>query len=777
MERHYTHLLSCSSSMEHSYKYDKEGNIVLDSLSSVPFIQNIKNKKIKTSELFNDIKNKDSNIIQEEENLINNNENEKNNTELKGCNGKSFSKKIKDDNNIKDNKKEEDNNNNNNSYHENKTENDKKNEIINGDKTNIYKDKSKKLISNNNYQIISLHQDIIYIPQEKECRKETTNIENNEKYYLRKNESNNINKIIIKKEADFNFMVKKYDNKDLQEINIESIFLQSIKPQKININKIKNHDKSNNSEDKKVKYEYTAKFTERMKFSSKTNSFLSPINDIIKEKDIFIKHIDHIIKLPINFNNYCYMIKSPLIIKYKTNNKNVVNKLCFYTKEVINYGSNKNKNTAESLMFDEFNNKLNLKEEKIIKNKYKVSDILDKKSILNKTNENEYNQDFQNSIKEDNNENDEVNIKDDKNGLLKNNIIINKIEKDKGNQNYINEIGKENNLDMNNKNNTKDNKNNEYKNFNDNNLFEDDNNIDKNNLSNNKYNNSNYINNGNNKEMSQILKQNKNLLFSPKATAIYTNHNNIKPLNIFSSKKPRLPSSVYRTHFKQNKDITDDKTKTFSKINPMNTPSSLVQKNIQRNKLFNNESNFSKINSKRTSENEKQNRNKSLVNIINHNKHHNINFDIEEDKNHYHNEINIFKGKKYERHFGKEENCPICVALQMRNKFLEEKNTLPLLKVKNIHNERTNTQSPNKRGLNSGMIKKNIEKMSRIMSSKPDYVRKRGIRRNGSAQEITTNLKEIISQQNKEENINFNKKIVDERFPCLNEYFNNNKNN
>ena len=70
MERHNTHLLSCSSSMEHSYKYDKEGNIVLDSLSSVPFIQNIKNKKIKTSELFNDIKNRDNNIIQEEENLI-----------------------------------------------------------------------------------------------------------------------------------------------------------------------------------------------------------------------------------------------------------------------------------------------------------------------------------------------------------------------------------------------------------------------------------------------------------------------------------------------------------------------------------------------------------------------------------------------------------------------------------------------------------------------------------------------------------------------------------
>jgi hypothetical protein len=74
MERHDTHLLSCSSSMEHSYKFDKNGNIILDSLNSLSFSINKKNNKIKTSEIFRDINNRNENTIKEEDDLdINNN--------------------------------------------------------------------------------------------------------------------------------------------------------------------------------------------------------------------------------------------------------------------------------------------------------------------------------------------------------------------------------------------------------------------------------------------------------------------------------------------------------------------------------------------------------------------------------------------------------------------------------------------------------------------------------------------------------------------------------
>ena len=163
---------------------------------------------------------------------------------------------------------------------------------------------------------------------------------------------------------------------------------------------------------------------ERMKFSSKANSFLSPINDIIKDKDIFIKKIEEIIKLPLNIYNFNYISKTPLIIKYKSNNKNVINKFCFYTKQIINIDNKKNKKTKESMMFDGFADK-KFYDEKIIKNKFKLSDLTDKTSIINKTNEHEYNKDFHNSLSEENNEKDRVNINNDENisNLLKNNII------------------------------------------------------------------------------------------------------------------------------------------------------------------------------------------------------------------------------------------------------------------------------------------------------------------------------------------------------------------
>ena len=46
LERHDTHLLSCSSSVEHSYKFDKSGNIISDSQSEVAYSK-IAKKNIK----------------------------------------------------------------------------------------------------------------------------------------------------------------------------------------------------------------------------------------------------------------------------------------------------------------------------------------------------------------------------------------------------------------------------------------------------------------------------------------------------------------------------------------------------------------------------------------------------------------------------------------------------------------------------------------------------------------------------------------------------------
>ena len=787
MERHDTHILSCSSSLEHSYKFDKNGNLILDSLSSVSFTQNKQNNKIKTSEIFKDLKNRDDNTIEEEDyfykDKIEKVQKDKINIEFNKDNNMSFSQNMNNEKeDLEDNDKNKENNDDNNINNiknekeeiDDVNKNNRNSDITNNEDNTKNKNENKNLKMSNNFQIISSNQNnIIYIPSRKENInfKENNNTDVNVYTFknIKENENDKIlEKNIIKKEVNFNYIVKKYDNKDLKIINIGTIYLQSIKIPKMNINLNNNIIMNKSQEEKeKIKYEYKAKFTERMKFSSKTNSFLSPINDIIKEKDIFIKNIEHILKLPLNISNFCYLTKSPLIIKYKTNNKIVLNNICFYTKEIINDEKIKNNENKESLMFDGFNgneNK-NLKDEKLLKNKFIVNDILDKKSILNKRNENEYNNDLQNSFKEENNDN--VNIKLNQNDLLENNI---------NNSPNINDDEKDDNSD-NSQNQNKNQKNGKKNNNIDINFLENENNPDKKNLLNGKHNNSHYINDRNDKEISQIFKLNNNLLLSPKTTKIYPNNNILKPLNIFSSKKPKVPSSAFPTPYKPNKDTSDNKIKTFYKINQINTPSSLAPKNLKRNKLFNNESNFSKINSKRTIQNERQNRNKSLVNIIHHNNNHKIDFDLEEDKHHYHDEINLIinKGKKYERHFGKEENCPICVALQMKNKLLVEKNTLPVLNIKNYRNNehRTNTQSPNHKVGHYNGRQKNIEKINRIMSSKPEIGRKRCMRRNESAKEMVN-----ANNRNKFENEDeFNNKIKDEKFPCLNGYFNVNKNN
>ena len=78
MERHDTHLLSCSSSVEHSYKFDKNGNIISDSVSEMPYskITNKKKYKINTADIFNNI-NKNTKISQEENINQDNNMNSK----------------------------------------------------------------------------------------------------------------------------------------------------------------------------------------------------------------------------------------------------------------------------------------------------------------------------------------------------------------------------------------------------------------------------------------------------------------------------------------------------------------------------------------------------------------------------------------------------------------------------------------------------------------------------------------------------------------------------
>ena len=80
MERHNTHLLSCSSSIEHSYKFDKNGLIISDSINNFGLafneISKDKNNKINIADIFKNL-NKNEEIP--EENRISKKEKEKKN--------------------------------------------------------------------------------------------------------------------------------------------------------------------------------------------------------------------------------------------------------------------------------------------------------------------------------------------------------------------------------------------------------------------------------------------------------------------------------------------------------------------------------------------------------------------------------------------------------------------------------------------------------------------------------------------------------------------------
>ena len=78
MERHDTHLLSCSSSVEHSYRFDKNGMIISDSTNNFAYNKYVdkKKNKIKTSELISNMPNEGI----ESSNDIFNGSNDQNNT-------------------------------------------------------------------------------------------------------------------------------------------------------------------------------------------------------------------------------------------------------------------------------------------------------------------------------------------------------------------------------------------------------------------------------------------------------------------------------------------------------------------------------------------------------------------------------------------------------------------------------------------------------------------------------------------------------------------------
>ena len=176
--------------------------------------------------------------------------------------------------------------------------------------------------------------------------------------------------------------------------------------------------------------------------------------------------------------------------------------------------------------------------------------------------------------------------------------------------------------------------------------------------------------------------------------------------------------------------------KTFSQINQISSAFLLPLKNIQKNNLFKNQLNTLKINTRRNIKYLKlPKRNKSMFNIKN-NINHNIDLNVEEKNNEL--EQILINGKKYCKHFGLEKNCPICVALQLKNKLLKEHNILPLLKA--------------------NVLIKNKKKMKKNKS-------------NGQM----INIKKIKLFKNEKNEIIFKKSTEEIIFPCIYEYFHNNK--
>ena len=164
MEEHNTHILSNSSSLENPYKFDKNGNMIIDSSSKVTYI-NKKSNKITTPELFKEIKKLNENLAKEEliqENYYNNNL----------------------------------------SYIKNKLNaNKNKNKILDSKYKKIIDDK-KKL--NNKFQIESIVQSFTYFPSINKNNIVKINIKKKNIINLNKNKENGkINNKMIKDKANF----------------------------------------------------------------------------------------------------------------------------------------------------------------------------------------------------------------------------------------------------------------------------------------------------------------------------------------------------------------------------------------------------------------------------------------------------------------------------------------------------------------------------------------------------------------------------------------------
>ena len=953
MDRHDTHLLSCSSSVEHSYKFDKSGNIISDSVCDmVAFSKASNKKKYKISDIFENLNKDNNNIIQEEDiSNINNNKNDekeitinKNNYKVKRINisnsnitkdkdkklintnknkfiinkdEKNEDKKLENNNNLDEEKKidgdimeKENNINGNKNILCNKDNNMTISQIIKDDqkekqkvkddnKKEINKDKDKGKIENNkenlesikninnngnNYKVIQSNETFMYSPYEKgsikykiksnEIKEEKEKEKEKEKdKEISKN--NNFNHNIIKKEAEYTYSLKKYDDKILKEINVIFITLKSTKSKiKYFIEKDKDNDsqkhktevKDNNkkeinnlTKENLEEYNYDAKYMERMKFSSRTNAFLSPINNMVKEKEMIIEKIVIEKYLMLPMNDFCYMVKSPMIILYKKNLSNVKNNFYFVSKEVLSmdkyknkimningYNDVNNKKVKESIMFDQFNNKGDLN--KVIKDKFKLNNnnnkedgnnfvideteenfinnknnistqnndydglgknLKEKMSIIRKKDNNEYNKDAddlsfinknlknKNKINQKDNENDDDdddNVSKEKNNLLNNNKINNL---DKGNLIGNNNVDKGDNLcnrnldrnnNLRNKNKLDNNRflNNNFENTDNNNedkldeYSEVKNILEKCQNENNANIKNNDISNLNNNQ-TQINNIKKKNLLSPKKIIQKSNNNILKPISSIKNNLQKVPNSAYLTPLTKNKNSnTNYKYKnnnindTINKINRIISPLTINNNHIRERRLFN-DSNLPNV--KKLKFEEKKNRNRSLINIINYK-------GIEDDYSlshkkenspqnyciHLEEELNSNSKKKYKRHFRNEKNCPICVALQLKNKLLEEKaRMLPALTKTNFRkvcDHENGNKSPNKEIMKT-IYPRNKEKSLIRVGSGTNVLttRKKDKRRNESVKQIR---RIEISNKLLNEQDNNSK----EKFPVIKDYFN-----
>ena len=236
------------------------------------------------------------------------------------------------------------------------------------------------------------------------------------------------------------------------------------------------------------------------------------------------------------------------------------------------------------------------------------------------------------------------------------------------------------------------------------------------------------INKDKNDDFSKKL--NNNILLSPKRKQ-KTNYNILKPINILKTKNHKVPNSAFPTPNSKKSDLPSNSrisnlSKITNKLTGITSPSKITEK-----KLFN-DTNLTNI--RKAKKEEKKQRNRSLENLIadkgkniNHFIHIKEDNNIDNHYNHLYNDLKSNSKKKYTRHFGNEENCPICVALQMKNKILEEKNKmLPILTKNNFtKNKEEINKSPNKDKITKTIYPINKEKrLIRIQSGTSILTRK-----------------------------------------------------